>query len=210
MKKVIIVSLALIFLGGIYVARSTLETMWALALTAGDVFFLSGDSAKNATADASASGKQEKPGVDFAAKYSNSLMVMENDSPHSYDAAKLAGIKYWAFYYATSTNPACRVFTPDLVSFYRTFKAFHPDFEIIYVDLDGSEGDMLSFMRANAMMWPTVWYADIDNSELEAKKYLRGPLPCLVLVDSQGHVLSETTEGVDPRKLIDDIRAMVD
>lgn len=206
-RKVIIVSLGLVLLGGIYVSRYTLETAWALTLTARDVLFASEQKDKPTTSTAD-QGRPEVRNV-FAKKFSISLMTMDDGTPRSFEASKLAGVKYWAFYYAAASNSASRTFTPNLVSFYRDFKLYHPDFEIIFIDLDASEDDMLNFMRNDSMSWPAIWYNDINNPELEARKYLKGDLPCLVLVDGKGRVLSETSQGTEPGHVIDDIRAIV-
>jgi hypothetical protein len=98
------------------------------------------------------------------------------------------------------------------VSFYRDFKPSHPDFELIFVNDDRSEDDMLNYMRGDAMPWPAVWYADIDNPDLEAKKFCGDGIPCLVLVDETGNVLSTCNSfwGYrDPHEVIADIKTMV-
>ena len=92
--------------------------------------------------------------------------------------------------------PACRAFTPDLVSFYRVFKPAHPNFELIFVNLDRSENDMLDYMKNDYMTWPAIWYADVNNPELEAMKYCSGGgIPCLTLVDADGRVLATNEEN---------------
>lgn len=148
----------------------------------------------------------------FPAKFSNSLIVMENGTPRAVDTATLAGVKYWAFYYSASWCPPCRAFTPDLVSFYRDFKPSHPDFELIFVNDDRNEDDMMAYMRNDDMPWPAVRYGDIDNPDLEAKKYCGEGIPCLVLVAADGSVISDTFQNgeyTDPHHVIDDIRARV-
>jgi nucleoredoxin len=149
----------------------------------------------------------------LAAKFSNHLLVLGADGePHAFDASKLAGVKYFAFYYSASWCPPCRAFTPDLVSFYNDFKPAHPDFELIFVNDDHSDGEMINYMKGDSMPWPAVWYADIDNPDLQAKKYCGPGIPCLVLVDADGNVLSDSFQGdqyLGPRHVLDDIRSMV-
>jgi len=149
----------------------------------------------------------------FAAKFSNSLMVMGDDgTARPFDATKLAGVKYWAFYYSASWCPPCRAFTPSLVSFYRSFKPYHPDFELIFVNLDQDENAMEDYMHSDSMPWPAIWYADINNPELEAKKYCGAGIPCLVLVDSDGNVLSDSFQGeqyLGPQHVVDDIQTII-
>jgi nucleoredoxin len=212
MRQIIIfMGLGLVLVGGIYVFLPTVETASAMVLMARDIFFPSDDNNKKAVGVPGVGSRPKPTNLSgFAAKFSNSLMIMDDGTPQSFDTAKLEGVKYYAFYYSASWCPPCRTFTPDLVSFYRSFKPFHREFELIFVDLDHNQDDMLNYMRSDSMRWPAVWYADIDNSEIEAKKYCGPGIPCLVLVDDKGRVLSDTFvngQYSDPHKVIDDIRA---
>jgi nucleoredoxin len=214
MRIVIAVGLGFILIGGIYVFCPTIETAANLVFVAKDVFFPSeDDNTKKAAANNNSDLAAKPPHLDdFAAKFNNTLMVVEDGKPQNFDVAKLAGVKYYAFYYSASWCSPCRAFTPDLVSFYRSFKPFHPEFELIFVNLDHSESEMLDYMNSDSMKWPAIWYADIDNPGLEAKKYCGSGIPCLVLVDNKGRVLSDTFAGgqyTDPHHVIDDIRAIV-
>jgi thiol-disulfide isomerase/thioredoxin len=156
---------------------------------------------------------KQEPLSGIAAKFSDHLLIMGDDgAPHGFDSSKLAGVKYWAFYYSASWCAPCRAFTPDLVSFYRDFKPNHPNFELIFVNLDQSDADMISYMKTDSMPWPAVWYSDTDNPDLDAKKYCGSGIPCLVLVDSDGSVLSDTFQNgqyTDPHHVIDDIQSIV-
>lgn len=212
-RLIIMISLGLVGLGAIFVARPTVETASAMVLMARDIFFPSEDNVKKGTSVASTSSPAKAaPLSDFAAKFGNNLMIMDDEKPKSFEATRLAGVKYYAFYYSASWCAPCRAFTPDLVRFYRTFKPSHPEFELIFVNLDRSENDMLSYMNSDSMQWPAIWYADIDNPEIEAKKYCGEGIPCLVLVDDRGRVLSDTYvngQYTDPHHVIDDIRAVM-
>jgi len=214
MRIVIAIGLGIILIGGIYVFYPTLETGANMVLMARDVFFPSDDENAN---DAKVTPAVPPPAKSaalsgFAAKFGNSLMVMDGETPQNFDGTKLTKVKYYAFYYASSSNTDCITFTPQLVSFYRTFKSSHPEFEVIFVDFDHSEREMLDYMYSTSMGWPAVWYSDVDNPELDIKKYCGSALPCLVLTDDTGRVLSDTFDGTkytDPHHVIDDIRAIV-
>jgi len=119
-------------------------------------------------------------------------------------------VKYWAFYYSASWCPPCRAFTPKLVQFYSTFKSQHPNFELIFVNEDHNEADMLAYMKEDFMTWPAVRYSDIGLTN--ATQYCGSGIPDLVLLDSDGKVLSDSFNGseyVGPEKVMDDIPRMV-
>ena len=199
----------LILLAVIYAAYETISDFSDATQTAKEFFY---PSPKTPAPTASATPQKQTPLSGFAAKFQNSLMVMDNGTPRALDASKLAGVKYWAFYYSASWCPPCRAFTPDLVRFYRDFKPSHPDFELIFVNFDHSEDAMLNYMKSDSMPWPAVWFADIEHPELEAKKYCGEGIPCLVLVDADGQVISDTFQNgqyTDPHHVIADIRATV-
>jgi nucleoredoxin len=206
-------SLFLVLLVGavLYLFRGTFETVEALAMT---TYGLVVPPDKPASVESTAIGGPVKldPLTGFAQKFSGSLMSMNGGTPQDYDSRQLSGVKYYAFYYSASWCPPCRAFTPDLVQFYRDFKPSHPDFELIFVAFDHSSDNMLDYMRSDGMPWPAIWYADIDDPGLETKKYCGSGIPCLVLVDSDGTVLSDTFQNgqyTDPHHVIDDIRTMV-
>lgn len=148
----------------------------------------------------------------FAAKFKSHLVVLDDGRLKAFDASTLANVKFWAFYYSASWCPPCRAFTPQLVDFYNSFKKSHPNFELIFVNDDYSEDAMLAYMKTDDMTWPAVRFSDIDNSRLDAKKYCGPGIPCLVLTDAEGKVLSDSYEGqnyVGPQKVVEDIKRMV-
>jgi nucleoredoxin len=199
----------------IYLSADAIKGASDVALTLRDLFFPTAKPAVVAVsspAPANPAPVSPAPLSGFPAKFRNSLMVMDGGSPRMLDTATLAGVKYWAFYYSASWCPPCRAFTPDLVSFYRDFKPGHPDFELIFVNDDQSEDDMLAYMRNDAMPWPAVWFNDINDPALDAKRYCGEGIPCLVLVDGDGQVISDTYvngQYTDPHHVIDDMRTMV-
>jgi nucleoredoxin len=148
----------------------------------------------------------------FVAKFKGHLIVMDHGTPKEFDASTLKDVKYWAFYYSASWCGPCRAFTPQLVDFYKYFKKSHPNFELIFVNDDRSEDDMLAYMKTDAMSWPTVRFSDIEDPRLGAKKYCGPGIPCLVLTDANGKVLSDSFHGKDyvgPEQVIEDIKKLV-
>ncbi len=124
-----------------------------------------------------------------------------------FDDAQLAPVKYYGIYYSASWCGPCRAFTPDLVSWYKRNKPKYPNFELIFVSSDHSEGDMAAYMKEDKMGWPALDY-DKKKSNRSITKYAGRGIPCLVLIDDQGKVISDSYEGttyVGPRKVLADI-----
>ncbi len=200
-------------LGGLYFSVRALGSVEPLAAAVYGIVFPTKDAPPPPPVAAAPEKPKQEPLTGIAEAYSNRLLIMGDDGePHGFDSTKLAGVKYWAFYYSASWCGPCREFTPDLVNFYRDFKPKHPDFELIFVNLDRSDGDMMSYMKGDAMPWPAVWFADVDNPDLNPKKYCGSGIPCLVLVDNDGNVLSDTFRNgqyTDPHEVITDIESTV-
>jgi nucleoredoxin len=150
------------------------------------------------------------PLTGFPGKFDGHLVSLTDGRLQKFDASSLKGVKFWAFYYSASWCPPCRAFTPTLVNFYKSFKAQHPNFELIFVNHDNSEDDMLNYMKMDGMTWPAVRFDDIDR--VKANQYCGEGIPDLVLVDADGKVLSDSFSGstyLGPQKVIDDIKSMV-
>jgi nucleoredoxin len=159
--------------------------------------------------DAPAQAVAAKP-TGFAAQFNHHLVTVEDSHFKNFDASALKDAKYVAFYYSASWCPPCRIFTPKLVDFYNSFKAQHPDFELIFVTADQSQADMLAYMKGEKMPWPAVRFDDIDGTN--ATRYSGAGIPDLVLVDAGGKVLSDSFNGSDyvgPDKVVEDIKSIV-
>jgi len=202
-RKIILIIAGVLLLGIVYVSKVTFETVGAMALTVRDVFF---------TSEEKSAPKEPVVLSSFATRFRGVLMTMDHGKPEDFAVEKLAGVKYFALYFATSGQEASQAFTPDLTTFYRSFKPSHPEFELIFVSRDGSDREMQEGMRSAWMRWPAIWYADVDNPALDVKKYCGPQLPSLVLVDAQGKILSDNFDNgqfADPHRVLDDIRAVM-
>lgn len=118
--------------------------------------------------------------------------------------------KYYAFYFSAHWCPPCRTFTPKLVEFYNSSEGKKKDFEIIFVTNDNDEKSMEEYMLGDQMPWPAIAYRSAERIK-EVQKYAGNGIPCLVLVDREGKVLSHSYEGanyVGPSKVMRDIPTM--
>jgi nucleoredoxin len=139
------------------------------------------------------------------------LVSLDGKSVKSFDATKLSGVTHYAIYYSAHWCPPCRKFTPELVDAYKSLKAKHPNFELIFVSSDRSEGDMEKYLEEAGMPWPTLKF-DAKKRSPELTKYAGPGIPCLVFLDASGKVLSDSyagTEYLGPRKVLKDIEKIL-
>ena len=101
---------------------------------------------------------------------------------------------YYAFYYSAHWCPPCRKFTPKLVDFYNRNHRADSNFESIFVSSDRSEKDMLKYMREAKMPWPALDFGKKRQSG-EITRYAGNGIPCLVVVDKNGKVISDSYVG---------------
>jgi nucleoredoxin len=156
------------------------------------------------TNDASPSG--------LAADLEGHLVTLDNGELQPVDTKTLQGVKYWAIYFSASWCPDCVPITPELVRFYRNFKADHPNFELILVCHDKTSDAMINYMKTDEMPWPALPFSDVWNTRLWPLHYVAKGIPNLVLIDETGKVLSQTYQAEVPRSpltVVDDIKTMV-
>jgi nucleoredoxin len=107
----------------------------------------------------------------------------------AFEAKKLIGL-----YFSASWCPSCRKFTPQLVEYYNRVSAAHPEFEIVFVSNDKSAAASESYMRSAQMPWPAVRFDKLAGKEA-LLRYAGSGIPCLVVVDRSGKVISDSFVG---------------
>ena len=138
------------------------------------------------------------------------LVSWKNGSLARFDDEALGKKKLIALYFSAHWCAPCRKFTPQLVEFYNRVAPQHPEFEIVFVSNDRSPFGMETYMRDTQMPWPAIDFAKLPGKEA-LKKYAGESIPCLVLLDASGKVISDTYAGknyVGPEKVLTDLNAI--
>lgn len=135
------------------------------------------------------------------------LVTSKNGTLSTYNDQELERKKLIALYFSARWCGPCRKFTPDLVAYYNRVAASHPEFEIIFVSQDRSAPAMEEYMRDMQMPWPALRYDNAQqNNEILA--YAGDGIPCLVLLDGDGKVVSHSYNGktyLGPGKVLADL-----
>ncbi|MFN2509800.1 MAG: thioredoxin-like domain-containing protein, partial [Chthoniobacterales bacterium] len=143
----------------------------------------------------------------IAALVRGDLVTSRNGTLSTFNDQVLEQKKLIGLYFAARWCPSCRKFTPELVEYYNRVAAAHPEFEIIFVSGDRSGPAMETYMRDAQMPWPAVKYEKIAEKEA-LRKYAGEGIPCLVLVDATGKVISDSYAGktyLGPVKVLADL-----
>ena len=140
------------------------------------------------------------------------LVLWNGRELERFDASALRAKKYLAIYFSASWCRPCRQLTPRLVAWYQQQQAELDTFEVIFVSRDNSKEAMLEYMKQDAMPCPALSLAKADQPSSPLEKYAGRGIPCLVLIDPDGKVLSHSYEGeeyVGPSKVIKDLEGLL-
>jgi nucleoredoxin len=146
----------------------------------------------------------------LASSLKGDLVGAGNSALGPVEDERLAKKKLIALYFSALWCGPCRKFTPELVQFYNRVAPAHPEFEIVFVSRDRSPFSMATYMRDMKMPWPAVKFDKVPEKE-QLLKYAGPGIPCLVLIDAEGRVISHTYEGTQylgPGKVLADLDKM--
>lgn len=157
---------------------------------------------------APAASQSKNPSV-VADLFKGDLVSWKNGSLAHFDDEALGKKQLFALYFSAHWCGPCRKFTPQLVEFYNRVAPQHPEFEVVFVSYDRSPFGMETYMHE--MPWPAIDFEKLPGKEA-VKKYAGESIPCLVVVDANGKVISDTYAGkkyLGPEKVLTDLEAIL-
>ncbi len=135
------------------------------------------------------------------------LVYWHHGSLSHFDDEALENKKFYLFFFSANWSPEGRRFTPQLVEYYNRVAPQHPEFEVIFFSADRSPFGMETYMGQANMPWPAVEYDKLASKAGIQKNFVRG-IPCLILVDGSGKVLSNsygTERNLGPETVLADL-----
>lgn len=146
----------------------------------------------------------------IAADLEGKFVELRNNVVQPVKNFTLAQAKYIAFYCGAGWCGPCHRFTPELVRFYKEMKPQYPNFEVVFLSDDRSAAEMHSYMMEMSMPFPAVRWDAVKWSK--AEKLCGAGIPCLVVIDQNDQVLSNSFKGqsyVGPQKVLEDLRKLL-
>jgi nucleoredoxin len=135
------------------------------------------------------------------------LVYWHNGSIARFDDDALEKKKLIALYFSAHWCGPCRKFTPQLVDYYNRVAPQHPEFEVIFVSSDRNQFGFETYLREANMPWPAIEYQKLP-SKGAIQRYAGDGIPCLVVVDQTGKVVSDSFAGkqyLGPAKVLSDL-----
>ena len=147
-----------------------------------------------------------------ADRLNGKLVIYNGRSLEQFEASALKGKKYLAVYFSASWCGPCKKFTPRLVDWYKQQKAELDKFDVIFVSRDESKEDMVEYMKQDGMPWPALSFAKANQGSSPLEKYAGRGIPCLVIIDREGKVISHSYKGeeyIGPSKVMKDLEGLL-
>jgi thiol-disulfide isomerase/thioredoxin len=123
------------------------------------------------------------------------LFRMEGNKAHDGDVAGRPEPELYVLYFSASWCGPCRRFTPRLTASYNVFRQMGlENFEVFFVSWDRDSRAMRDYMEADGMPWLGLNYN--RGRRLKPIQKVEGNgIPCLVILDREGHVLAHSYNG---------------
>jgi len=136
--------------------------------------------------------------VNIASLVKGELISSRNGVLRPYLDGEFEKKKVIGLYLSAQWCAPCRQFTPKLVAYYNKVAPAHPEFEILFVSKDQSASAMERYMRNDQMPWAALNFDKVAGNDA-LTKYFGDSIPCLVIVDENGKVISDTYAGKNYR-----------
>lgn len=147
---------------------------------------------------------------EFTQRFRKDAKKLENGTLVDADWSSATEPEFYGIYTTASWCGPCRRFTPTLVQYYKTFKASSGDhFEFILCSWDETKGAMIKYMEEDGIPWYGNW--NRRKSEFW-RKYQADGIPCLIIVDRNGYILSNSYvngEFRGPREVMTDLTKLL-
>ncbi|MFL6538403.1 MAG: thioredoxin-like domain-containing protein [Chthoniobacterales bacterium] len=143
----------------------------------------------------------------IAAGLQNDLVTVKDGASQPFISDTLPNKKLIGLYFSAHWCGPCRKFTPQLVDFYNRVAPQHPEFEIVFVSADHSRAEMETYVREAKMPWPALDYDKVKGRG-DINKFAGAGIPCLVVIDAEGHVVSDSYAGTEyrgPAKVLEEL-----
>jgi hypothetical protein len=136
------------------------------------------------------------------------LVYWHQGSVTHFDDEALEHKKLYLLFFSANWSAAGRKFTSRLVDYYNRVAPQHPEFEVIFFSADRSQFGMEAYMAESNMPWPAVAYDKRTGKAGAIQNNLVREVPCLVLTDATGKILSYNHGGENaagPEKVLADL-----
>jgi hypothetical protein len=136
------------------------------------------------------------------------LVYYHHGSIVHFDDETLGRKKLYLFLFSSNGSKPGRQLTARLVEYYNRVASQYPEFEVIFFSADRTQFGMETCMTQGNMPWPAVAYDKVGSKIGMIPKDLVREIPCLVLADAGGRILSHSGAGENdsnPEKVLADL-----
>jgi nucleoredoxin len=166
------------------------------------------DSAKPETLGQSNASDSGHPADAVYQRLKDDLVQRHQGSVSRFDDEALEHKTLYLLFFSATWSAPGRKFTPQLVEYYNRVAPEHPEFEVIFFSADRSQFAMETYMAQSNMPWPAIAYDKRAGKAGDIQKNLVREIPCLVLADATGKVLSHSRtdeNNFDTGKVLGDL-----